>query len=84
MIKNTFKRGTRSATLIADKIPFHVVTKASSVLEKWLKGDETARPMYRNEKLALAVSRRWRMLSADHGDSWELMSHEKYNQARNR
>lgn len=34
--------------------------------------------------LSLKVNRRWRLLSRDGGQNWEVMSHERYNKLKDR
>ncbi|WP_422395532.1 hypothetical protein [Raoultella ornithinolytica] len=34
--------------------------------------------------LSLKVGRKWRLLSQDDGGCWKVMSHEKYNQLKDR
>ncbi|WP_457852468.1 ParE family toxin-like protein [Raoultella ornithinolytica] len=34
--------------------------------------------------LSLKVGRKWRLLSQDDGECWKVMSHEKYNQLKDR
>ncbi|HAI2335038.1 hypothetical protein G4U62_16125 [Cronobacter sakazakii] len=40
--------------------------------------------MLRTGYLSLQVNPRWRLLSKDGGKNWEVMSHEKYNGAKDR
>ncbi|WP_418767532.1 hypothetical protein [Klebsiella quasipneumoniae] len=34
--------------------------------------------------LSLKIGRKWRLLSRNNGNCWEVMSHEKYNQLKDR
>lgn len=34
--------------------------------------------------ISLKVNRRWRLLSRDGGQSWEVMSHERYSKVKDR
>ncbi|MFZ8600176.1 hypothetical protein ACO1ZJ_23670 [Klebsiella pneumoniae] len=34
--------------------------------------------------LSLKIGRKWRLLSRNNGTCWEVMSHEKYNQLKDR
>ncbi|WP_458305950.1 ParE family toxin-like protein [Enterobacter cloacae] len=42
------------------------------------------RRMRRTGYLSLKVNLRWRMLSRDGGQNWEVMSHERYNKVKDR
>ena len=46
-------------------------------------GQKKPNQTYQHKYLTLPVARCWRMLSKDNGNSWEVMSHERYkNQIR--
>jgi len=40
--------------------------------------------MRRTGYLSLKVNQRWRLLSKDGGQNWEVMSHERYSKEKDR
>ncbi|MGQ6231201.1 ParE family toxin-like protein [Serratia sp. IR-2025] len=42
-------------------------------------GQKETQPDYQHKHLTLPVAPCWRLLSKDNGNSWEIMSHERYN-----
>ncbi|WP_438819697.1 ParE family toxin-like protein [Serratia marcescens] len=42
-------------------------------------GQNETQPDYQHKHLTLPMARCWRLLSKDNGNSWEIMSHERYN-----
>ncbi|OZP05648.1 hypothetical protein CG692_24380 [Escherichia coli] len=42
------------------------------------------RRMHKTGYLSLSVNLRWRLLSRDGGQSWEVMSHERYSKLKDR
>ncbi|HHT5083154.1 ParE family toxin-like protein [Klebsiella michiganensis] len=69
--------------IISNRIPSHVNEKASHVLSLYSKGDiKPCRIKCGN--LSLKIGRKWRLLSRNNGTCWEVMSHEKYNQLKDR
>lgn len=60
-------------------IPADIQRKAKKVLERHLAGELKPRKLVGGLGLALEVGYRWRLLSRDKGQTWDLMSHEKYN-----
>ncbi|PXK23054.1 hypothetical protein DMR21_03200 [Klebsiella variicola] len=67
----------------SNRIPSHVNEKVSHVLSLYSKGDiKPCRIKCGN--LSLKIGRKWRLLSHNNGTYWEVMSHEKYNQLKDR
>ena len=67
----------------SNRIPSHVNEKVSHVLSLYSKGDiKPCRIKCGN--LSLKIGRKWRLLSRNNGTCWEVMSHEKYNQLKDR
>ncbi|HEM7576492.1 TPA: hypothetical protein U2J86_003513 [Serratia marcescens] len=61
------------------RIPQRISAKAEGVLCAYREGKKKPNQTYQHKYLTLPVARRWRMLSKDNGNSWEVMSHERYN-----
>ena len=83
-MRSTFRQDTREVTLLARHIPLSAVKKATAVLGQWLAHKTFAREIHGSGNLSLKVTYHWRLLSRDNGESWELMSHEKYNRLKDR
>lgn len=60
-------------------IPPSIQRKARQILERHLAGEISPRKLAGGLGLSLEVGYRWRLLSRDKGQTWDLMSHEKYN-----
>ncbi|WP_413535030.1 hypothetical protein [Rahnella inusitata] len=71
-------------TLTAIRVPERVHLRAISVLSMYRKQRLHAARILGTGNLSLKVNRRWRLLSKDHGQNWQLMSHEKYNAQKDR
>ena len=65
------------------RIPDRIRSKAEEILKKYTSGEMRARKS-RCGRLIIEVGHKWRWLSKDDGKSWQLMSHEKYNNEINR
>ena len=69
--------------ITSNRIPPHVNEKASQILSLYSKGNiKPCRIKCGN--LSLKIGRKWRLLSRNNGTCWEVMSHEKYNQLKDR
>ncbi|WP_202396316.1 ParE family toxin-like protein [Serratia marcescens] len=53
--------------------------EAEGVLCAYREGKKKPNRTYQHKHLTLPVARCWRLLSKDNGNSWEVMSHERYN-----
>lgn len=65
------------------RIPAEVNKKASSILNQYASGELKACRI-KCGNMSLRVGRKWRLLSKDNGNCWEVMSHEKYNKRKDR
>ncbi|HIE4607781.1 TPA: hypothetical protein ACXNLE_002989 [Klebsiella aerogenes] len=65
------------------RIPTQVNKKASHVLNQYNSGELKACRI-KCGNMSLRVGRKWRLLSKDNGQCWEIMSHEKYNNLKDR
>ncbi|RSW87038.1 hypothetical protein EGH62_03045 [Klebsiella aerogenes] len=65
------------------RIPAEVNKKASSILNQYTSGELKACRI-KCGNMSLRVGRKWRLLSKDNGQCWEIMSHEKYNYLKDR
>ncbi|XCE75846.1 hypothetical protein MPHASIOC01_000683 [Mangrovibacter phragmitis] len=70
--------------LTAIRIPERVHEQAAHVLRQYRKGRVHSRRMHGSGNLSLKVNRRWRLLSRDGGQHWEVMSHERYSKVKDR
>ncbi|MGP3296559.1 ParE family toxin-like protein [Serratia marcescens] len=61
------------------RIPQRISIKAEGVLFAYREGKKKPNQTYQHKHLTLPVARCWRLLSKDNGNSWEVMSHERYN-----
>ncbi len=61
------------------RIPQRISAKAEGVLCAYREGKKKPNRTYQHKYLTLPVARCWQMLSKDNGNSWEVMSHERYN-----
>lgn len=69
--------------ITSNRIPPHVNEKASQILSLYSKGNiKPCRIKCGN--LSLKIGRKWRFLSRNNGTCWEVMSHERYNQLKDR
>ncbi|HBY1483413.1 hypothetical protein C4Y64_023030 [Klebsiella pneumoniae subsp. pneumoniae] len=69
--------------ITSNRIPPHVNEKASQILSLYRKGN--IKPCHiKCGNLSLKIGRKWRLLSRNNGTCWEVMSHEKYNQLKDR
>nr|WP_269837120.1 hypothetical protein [Enterobacter asburiae] len=65
--------------LTAIRIPERVHLQALQVMLRYRRKRIYARRMHRTGYLSLKVNPRWRLLSKDGGQNWEVMSHERYS-----
>ncbi|WP_446027410.1 ParE family toxin-like protein [Klebsiella aerogenes] len=65
------------------RIPTQINKKASHVLNQYNSGELKACRI-KCGNMSLRVGRKWRLLSKDNGQCWEIMSHEKYNNLKDR
>ncbi|HIE4916019.1 ParE family toxin-like protein [Klebsiella aerogenes] len=65
------------------RIPTQINKKASHVLHQYNSGELKACRI-KCGNMSLRVGRKWRLLSKDNGHYWEIMSHEKYNNLKDR
>lgn len=70
--------------LTAIRVPEWVHTQAVSTLGRYRKRRVNPCRMHGSGNLSLKVNRRWRLLSRDGGQSWEVMSHERYSKLKDR
>ncbi|MGR7031545.1 ParE family toxin-like protein [Klebsiella aerogenes] len=75
---NRFRMVTNSI-----RIPTQINKKASHVLNQYNSGELKACRI-KCGNMSLRVGRKWRLLSKDNGQCWEIMSHEKYNNLKDR
>ncbi|WP_457920894.1 ParE family toxin-like protein [Raoultella ornithinolytica] len=69
--------------ITSNRIPLHINERASQILVLYDSGNiKPCRIKCGN--LSLKVGRKWRLLSRNNGNCWEVMSHEKYNQIKDR
>ena len=71
-------------TLTAIRIPDWVHEQAVQVLRQYRKGRIHPRRMHASGNLSLKVNLRWRLLSRDGGQHWEVMRHERYSKLKDR
>lgn len=71
-------------TLTAIRIPEWVHEQAVHKLGKYRKRRVIACRIQGSGNLSLKVNRRWRLLSRDGGQNWEVMSHERYSKLKDR
>nr|WP_226883154.1 hypothetical protein [Enterobacter hormaechei] len=70
--------------LTAIRIPEWVHFQAVKILLQFRQQRISPRRMRRTGYLSLKVNLRWRLLSRDGGQNWEVMSHERYNEVKDR
>ncbi|MCS2168073.1 ParE family toxin-like protein [Scandinavium manionii] len=70
--------------LTAIRIPERVHLQALQVLLRYRRRRTFPRRMRRTGYLSLKVNQRWRLLSKDGGQNWEVMSHERYSKEKDR
>ncbi|OMP92709.1 ParE family toxin-like protein [Raoultella terrigena] len=69
--------------ITSNRIPLHINERASQVLRLYdIVNIKPCRIKCGN--LSLKIGRKWRLLSRNNGNCWEVMSHEKYNQIKDR
>lgn len=75
-----------TALVCSQRVPEKVRQKAQLQLQRLAKGERLTRKVKCGGKrggvcalMKMDVGTFWRMLSRDQGQSWELMSHERYN-----
>ncbi|CNI68286.1 hypothetical protein CBW53_02840 [Yersinia frederiksenii] len=61
------------------KIPKEINDRARKIIIDFKKNKIKANKTYRYNYLTLRINIRWRILSKNNGISWEVMSHERYN-----
>ncbi|WP_075329277.1 ParE family toxin-like protein [Escherichia coli] len=71
-------------TLTAIRIPEWVHLQAVRVLRQFRARRIHPCRMRGSGNLSLRVNRRWRLLSRDGGQNWEVMSHERYSKVKDR
>ncbi|WP_188723913.1 ParE family toxin-like protein [Franconibacter daqui] len=70
--------------LTAFRVPAWVHARAVHLLNQYRHQRLRPRRILRTGYLSLQVNPRWRLLFKDGGKNWEVMSHEKYNGAKDR
>lgn len=71
-------------SLTAIRVPEWVHAQAVNTLGRYRKRRAIACRMHGSGNLSLKVNRRWRLLSRDGGQTWEVMSHERYSKLKDR
>ncbi|MCK0552545.1 hypothetical protein KFO32_05570 [Pantoea ananatis] len=69
-------------SLTTFKAPEWVIVQATKKLSMYRKQRIFARRIHSTGYLSLAVNPRWRLLSRNNGNDWQLMTHETYNSAK--
>lgn len=59
--------------------PVRIIRRAEQLIMRWRAGNIHARRTWRDRYLTLRVTPRWRLLSRDNGQHWELLSHADYD-----
>lgn len=70
--------------LTAIRIPEWVHLQAVHVLRQFRARRIHPCRMHSSGNLSLRVNRRWRLLSRDGGQNWEVMSYERYSKVKDR
>ncbi|MFT1618297.1 hypothetical protein, partial [Enterobacter kobei] len=70
--------------LTAIRIPEWVHLKAAHVLSQFRARRIHPCRMHGSGNLSLKVNHRWRLLSRDGGQNWEVMSHERYSKLKDK
>lgn len=65
--------------LTAIRIPERIHLQAMKVLIQYRRRRIFPRRIRKTGYLSLRVNPRWRLLSKDGGQNWEVMSHERYS-----
>lgn len=65
-------------------IPAQALIKAGQILEMWQRGEAAITHLKRSGSISLKVGIRWRLLSRDNGDTWDLLTHERYNREKDK
>lgn len=68
--------------LTAIRIPERIHLQALQILMRYRRRRILPRRIRRTGYLSLKVNQRWSLLSRDGGRNWEVMTHEKYNGAK--
>lgn len=71
-------------SLTAIRVPEWVHVQAVHTLGRYRQRRVIASRMHGSGNLSLRVNRRWRLLSRDGGQNWEVMSHERYSKLKDR
>lgn len=71
-------------SLTAIRIPEWVHVQAVQTLGRFRKRRVISSRIRGSGNLSLKVNRRWRILSRDGGQNWEVMSHERYSKLKDR
>ena len=75
--------GRQRMIIVSNRIPSRVNDRAAQILSLYASG--TLKPCrIKCGNLSLRIGRKWRLLSRNNGSCWEVMSHEKYNQLKDR
>ncbi len=59
--------------------PLFIAEKAVIILSQYRKGCIHPRRTFGKKYLTFRVNKRWRLLSRDNGQKWELLTHNDYN-----
>ncbi len=65
-------------------IPAWALIKAGQILDAWQQGQQPVTRMVKTGNIALKVGLRWRLLSKDEGQTWDLLTHERYNREKDK
>lgn len=65
-------------------IPAAALIKAGEILKEWQRGNQPITHLKRTGAMSLKVGIRWRLLSRDGGETWDLLTHEKYNREKDK
>lgn len=71
-------------TLTAIRVPEWVHVQAVHTLGRFRSRRVIPCRIRGSGNLSLKVNRRWRLLSRDGGQNWEVMSHERYSKLKDR
>lgn len=69
-------------TATASRAPEWVISQAHKKIAQYIARSIFPRKIITTGFLSLAVNHRWRLLSKDGGNKWQLMTHERYNGAK--
>lgn len=65
-------------------IPTQALIKAGQILELFQRGEQAITHLKRSGAISLKVGIRWRLLSRDNGETWDLLTHERYNRLKDK